>query len=311
MEYPSVSLPRDDHGEDLHAHGGQIVRHQGMYFWIGEDRRGPNRVSCYASSDLLHWEFRNHLLTLDSPTKKHPTMVTDLRLTVDGKGCNIERPKVVYSPQSKRFVMWMHWELPDNYSEARCAVAVCDSIDGEYTYLGSFNPCGYMSRDCTLFVDGDGAVYFVSTARENLDLHIYRLTEDCLAIDRLVRKLFPGQQQEAPTLFKRGGRYFLLSSGCTGWAPNQSSWASATALDGTWTPRHPFGDQTTYRSQPTWVLSLYNADTGEDTYWYLGDRWGGGGERYFRSQYVLLPIEFSNGEPSIAWQDSVQLPDVN
>ena len=99
--------------------------------------------------------------------------------------------------------MWMHWERPNDYREARCAVAVCDTIDGDYTYLGSFNPLGYMSRDCTLFKDDDGTAYFISAANNNADIHIYRLTDDYLAIDSLVQILWPGQWREAPVVFKK------------------------------------------------------------------------------------------------------------
>ena len=145
MKQKSVFLPKDSLGRPVHAHGGQILLRQGMYYWIGEDRTGRNRVSCYRSANLRDWEFRNHILTVDSLAKPHPQMPTDLRLRVNGAGCNIERPKVLFCRETGQFVMWMHWELPDNYQEARCAVAVCDTIDGDYTYLGSFRPIGHMS----------------------------------------------------------------------------------------------------------------------------------------------------------------------
>lgn len=296
-----VLLPKDTAGNPVHAHGGQILRGpDGYWYWIGEDRTGRNKVSCYRSGDLTEWEFRNHILTLDVAKEKHPYLVTDPRLEVRGRrasvgaGCNIERPKVLYDRSAKRWVLWMHWELPDDYREARCAVAVCDTIDGDYTYLGSFSPIGFMSRDCTVFQDDDGAAYFISAARENMDLHIYRLTEDYLAIDRLVRVLWPGQQREAPVLFKRRGRYILLTSACTGWRPNQSSYAYAERLDGDWSRRFDFGDGTTYRSQPAWVFSVYDSAAGEENYWYLGDRWGGEGDNYFKSAYLFLPIRFSS-----------------
>ena len=86
-----------------------------MYYWIGEDRTGRNRVSCYRSANLRDWEFRNHILTVDSLAKPHPQMPTDLRLRGKGAGCNIERPKVLFCRETGQFVMWMHWELPDNY----------------------------------------------------------------------------------------------------------------------------------------------------------------------------------------------------
>lgn len=294
-----VFSPKDTNGNPVHAHGGQILRGpDGYWYWIGEDRTCRSKVSCYRSANLSQWEFRNHILTVDSVRRRHPYLITDLRLDVPGHrasigvGCNIERPKVLYDAVRKRWVLWMHWELPDDYSAARCAVAVCDRIDGDYTYLGSFNPIGSMSRDCTVFQEDDGTAYFISTARENMDIHVYRLTEDYLAVDRLVRVLWPGQQREAPTLFQRHGRCLMLTSACTGWKPNQSSYAYANQPDGGWSLRFPFGDGTTYHSQPTWVFPVRDATTGEEVYWYLGDRWGGGGEDYFRSSYVLLPIRF-------------------
>lgn len=308
----SVFLPKDQNGNPVHAHGGHILMWEGWYYWIGEDRTGNNRVSCYKSEDLREWIFCNHILTTDSRTACH-YVVADPDLKKQGKdaealkGCNIERPKVLYNKKTGKFVMWMHWELPDDYSKARCAVAVCDTIDGDYTYLGSFNPIGYMSRDCTLFQDDDGTAYFISTARENLDIHIYRLSEDYLSIDRLERILWPGQQREAPAVFKRNGYYYMLTSGCTGWAPNQSSYGCSKTLAGDWSGRYDFGDETTYRSQPTAVLPVTD-EKGETVYWYIGDRWGGGGENYFTSEYVMLPIRFeSDTELYLDWKEEISV----
>lgn len=309
MRQKSVFLPIDDRNEKVHAHGGQILNDSGRYYWIGEDRRGRNKVSCYVSEDLYTWKFCNHILTVDSPTEKY-YVVSDPALDVSGRsasigvGCNIERPKVLYNKKTGKYVMWMHWELPDNYSQARCAVAVCDTIDGNYTYLGSFNPIGHMSRDCTVFQDDDGTAYFISSARENLDIHIYRLTDDYLAIDKLECILWPGQQREAPTVFKKNGIYYMLTSACTGWAPNQSSYAWAESMAGPWSSRELFGDETTYHSQPTWVIR----HEGKETKWlYLGDRWGG--ERgYDQSEYVLLPIRFEGDHGlHLDWTEVIDL----
>ena len=83
------------------------------------------------------------------------------------------------------------------------------------------NPYGNMSRDCTVFTDLSGDTYFISAARDNADLHIYRLTEDFLNVDEHVRTLFQHEFREAPALFAHDGRYYMLSSYCTGWAPVQ------------------------------------------------------------------------------------------
>ena len=307
----SVFLPKDTAGNLVHAHGGQILFQDGYYYLIGENRMGRTKVSCWRSRDLEQWEFRGNLLTLDSPVKKH-VVFTEPELDFPGEkasigqGCNIERPKILYNRKYGHYVMWMHWERPADYREARCAVAVCDRLDGEYTYLGSFNPIGHMSRDCTVFQEENGEAYFISTARDNQDLHIYKLSEDYLSIDRLVRVLWPGQMREAPTVFKKDGIYYMLTSGCTGWAPNQSSWAWSTAIDGDWSIRYNFGDETTYHSQPTWVLPVFDSRQGELQYWYFGDRWGGPGDSYYQSAYVLLPIRFGEEHQlSLEWQEDI------
>ena len=50
--------------------------------------------------------------------------------------------------------MWMHKENGDEYNEARAAVASSSTVDGEYTWHGSFRPLGlHMSRDITLYND--------------------------------------------------------------------------------------------------------------------------------------------------------------
>lgn len=256
--------------------------------------------------------FCNHILTLDSKRDgRFPDR--DLRLDIPGQkaligqGCNIERPKVIYNEKYQQYVMWLHWEMPENYSLARCGGAVCDTIDGDYVYLGSFNPLGYMSRDCTLFVDDDKCAYFISAARDNQDLHIYRLTEDYLSIESNVCTLWQGQLREAPVMFKRNGYYYLMTSGCTGWEPNQSSYAYSHYISHGWSERFYLGDETTYKSQPTGVITKKNQISGKEEYWYLGDRWGGCGEAYFQSEYVLLPlIFFSDTSLKLEWKEKIE-----
>lgn len=304
MKIKSVFLPTDTNGNKVHAHGGQLTKEGDYYYLIGEHRVGNGKVAAYRTKDFKEWEFRGILLSLDSISVKHPYMTTSLDLDIPtqkariGNGCNIERPKVIYSKLIKKYVMWMHWEMPSDYKEARCAIAVCDTIDGEYTYYGSFNPEGFMSRDCTLFVDDDDTAYFISSARDNKDLHIYKLSIDYLTIDHKVRTLWPGQHREAPTFFKKDGKYYCLSSACTGWTPNQSSYAYCDTIDGTYTLRKDFGDETTFRSQPTWVIKE------NDTYYYVADRWAGT-EGYFNSEYVILPIGFNGDEAYIKFEDEI------
>jgi hypothetical protein len=287
----------DTSGNPVHAHGGGVLKVGNYYYWFGEHRNADNTfryVDAYRSTDLKNWEFRNHVLTQASD----PELAT----------ANIERPKVMYNASTGTFVMWMHKENGTDYSEARAAVAVSDTVDGDYTWRGSFRPLGrHMSRDITVFVDTDGAGYMVSAARENYDLHIYRLTADYTGIASLVADPWHGGHREAPALFKRGGVYFMLTSGATGWNPNQQQYATATSLAGPWTAMTNVGDSTAYGSQTAYVLPVQGSSG--TSYLYMGDRWGNSfGGTVNDSRYVWLPLTFPSATSmSVAWSPEITL----
>ncbi|GAB3162262.1 RICIN domain-containing protein [Myceligenerans halotolerans] len=265
----------------VHAHGGGVIKAGDFYYWFGENRHADNTfeaVSVYRSTDLKTWEFRNHVLTEASDPELQ-----------DAK---IERPKVIFNGDTGQFVMWMHKENGSDYSQARAAVAVSDTVDGDYTWQGSFRPpSGTTSRDQTVFVDDDGTAYQIASTDGNADLSIYRLTADYTDYDALVANPWDGQFREAPALFKRDGVYFMLTSGNSGWSPNQQRYATATNIAGPWTEMKDAGNDTGYGSQTAYVLPVQGASG--TSYLYMGDRWGNSmGGTVDDSQYVWSPLTF-------------------
>ncbi|MGH7866340.1 MAG: hypothetical protein ACREP9_01640, partial [Candidatus Dormibacteraceae bacterium] len=108
----------DDRGQHIQAHGGGIIKWEGTYYWFGEDRtqglgRDKRYVSCYSSTDLAHWTFRNQVIKLTDPENLGPRWV-------------FERPKVFYNPKTKSFVMYAHLD-DGRYRLARVAVATCET----------------------------------------------------------------------------------------------------------------------------------------------------------------------------------------
>ena len=85
-----------------------------------------------------------------------------------------------------------------------------------------------MARDQNLFLDDDGTAYHIYSSEENSTLHIARLRDDYLRGNGEFIRIFSNRYMEAPAIFKRGDRYFLIASDCTGWAPNAArlAWAS-------------------------------------------------------------------------------------
>jgi len=283
---------RDTSGNIVHAHGGGMLKQGNYYYWLGENRDGTNLVSLYRSTDLKNWEFRAHLLS--------KSMGGELATA------NIERPKLLYNSSTGKFVMWMHKENGVDYGEGRVAVASASNIEGPYTYHGSIRPLGYDSRDMTVYND-NGTAYLISATRVNADLNIYRLTSDFLDVDSLVQTLWVGQYREAPALFKRGSTYFMITSGATGWNPNQAKYATASSISGTWSSLANVGDSLTYSSQSTFVIPVAGSST--TSYLYMGDRWAGAwGESVNNSRYVWLPLSFPTSTTlSMNWYPSLDI----
>lgn len=286
------TLLKDTKGNPINAHGGGFLKVGSYFYWIGENRRDGALISCYRSKDLVSWEFRGDLLTRYS----NPELAD----------ANLERPKVIFNDKTKQFVMWMHYEKSTDYGYARAAVATSSDIDKPFTYIRSFRPLDNMSRDCNLFKDDDGSAYFVSSTRENRDMNIYELTDDYLDIKAKVQTLWVDAQREAPAIVKRGSYYFMVTSFCTGWEPNQGKYAFAKSIKGQWSPLRKFGSPTTYDTQPNFIIPVQGKK--ETCFIYVGDRWDP--SHYFNSSYVFLPMTFPNDTTlAVSWARTVT-PDV-
>lgn len=294
-------LWKDREGNPIHAHGGYIIAYEGYYYWYGEDRRENYYVSCYRSKNLTDWEFRRHILTTESRTESYRVRTRIQLQNEDGSKVNLERPKVLYNEKTKKFILWVHFENGKDYRDAAVGIATCDTPDGDFVYHGHFNPYGYMSRDCTLFQDDNGTAYFISAARDNADLHVYRLADDYMNVECLVHKLWQGEYREAPAVVKLREKYFMISSFCTGWEPNQAKYAAADSMEGSWSTLKDIGDKTTYGSQAAFILKV------NDHILYYGDRWGGNGEKYFASGYVIYPLTEEDGKIVMCCCENIDL----
>lgn len=292
----------DTDGRVIQAHGGGILRHNGTYYWYGENKDGPNTaggvertdvigVSCYSSTDLLNW--KNHGLVLKAVNTAghdlHPSMV-------------LERPKVIHNARTGKFVMWAHVDSAD-YSYARAGVAVSDSPTGPFKYAGSVRPEGQMSRDMTLFVDDDGTAYHIYSSENNATLYISKLSEDFTKHTGVFKRVFERKFLEAPAVFKRDGKYYMILSGQSGWAPNPAHSAVADSMLGEWkelgNPCRGKDSQTTYRSQSTHIIPIAGKP---DSFVFMGDRWNPPNLR--DSRYVWLPLRFEDGKPALDWKES-------
>ncbi|XP_006645119.2 uncharacterized protein LOC102718127 [Oryza brachyantha] len=321
----------DTDGHAIQAHGGGILYDHitAKYYWYGENKDGPTYqahpkathrvdiigVSCYSSKDLWTWTNEGVVLPGEPNNANH-----DLH-----KSKVLERPKVIYNDRSRQYVMWMHID-DANYTKASVGVAVSNSPTGPFSYLYSFRPHGFESRDMTIFKDDDGSAYLFYSSRDNTELHVSPLTKDYLNITVAMRRILLRRHREAPAVFKLQGTYYMITSGCSGWAPNRALAHAAESIMGPWeTLGNPcvggnrFFRLTTFLSQSTFVLPLPGLP---GTFIFMADRWNPSDLR--DSRYVWLPLfiggladeplDYSFGFPSwsrvsIYWHRKWRLPE--
>lgn len=164
-------------------------------------------------------------------------------------------------------------------------------------------PGGQMSRDMTVYVDDDGKAYHIYSAEENLTLNIAELTDDYLDYTGRYVRVAPGGQNEAPAIFKRDGVYWMITSGCTGWAPNEARMFKATSLWGPWEQLpSPFVGKDAKKSFHTQGTYIFKVEGTEDGFVFMADRWNPRSLK--NSRHIWLPIDFeADGTPTIRWVD--------
>jgi len=162
-------------------------------------------------------------------------------------------------------------------------------------------PTGQMARDMTLFLDDDLTAYHIYSSEENGTLQISQLTPDYLKPAGIFTRILPGDFNEAPALFKHHGKYFLITSGCTGWDPNPARLAVADHILGPYTklpnPCRGPGHDTTFGAQSTHILPLPN---NPNAFIFLADIWRP--QNAIDGRYLWLPIQFQNGLPYLEFQ---------
>jgi Glycosyl hydrolases family 43 len=293
---------RDTDGDFINSHGAGVLYYKGTYYLFGEIKKGktwrvPNQdwedyrvpaggVSCYSSKDLKNWRYRGVAL---SPVKDDPSNDLDT-------GRVVERPKVIYNNKTKKFVMWMHIDKKD-YSYSQAGVAVSDNPKGPYHYIRSIKPNRQMTRDMTLFKDDDGKAYLIYSSEQNNTMQVCLLNDDYLSPTETYSRLLINRRREAPALFKNKGKYYLITSYCSGWSPNEAGYAVADKVLGSYkeygNPCKGPGANTTFESQSTYVLPLNE----KNTYLFMADRWNK--TDLEKSDYLWLPLSVNNGKVEI------------
>ena len=260
-----------DDGLPVDCHGGNIIYVDSLktFFWYGEHYGKPRGAACYSSKDMYNW--KNEGVVMEKG---------DIQI--------LERPKVIYDKINKRYVMWFHYD-GDHYSIAELGVAVSDQPTGPFILQNHFRPNGHESRDIGLYVDPETDKAYIGYAADHVNrtIRMVELTGDYLNVTS--NDVDIKAHCEGPGILKKNGKFYLLTSGCSGWTPNPGNYYTASSIMGPYEIKgSPFiGDagDNSFNSQPCYIFKIPGY---KNAYLYMGDRWNGYGST--KSQYVFLPI---------------------
>ena len=294
----------DTDGNPIQAHGGMIEKFDGIYYWYGETKAGEtvlkenglHRVdfigfSCYSSADCISWKNEGLVLKAsDQPgSPLHKSRVG-------------ERPKVLYNEKSRKYVMWFHLDSHD-YMTAHTGVAVADRPTGPFQFVREMCPNRFDSRDMTLFKDTDGKAYLIYSSDWNKTLRIAQLTDDYLDVNGVYSHAFPEQEREAPAIFIKDGLYYMITSGCTGWEPNNALFGISHNIFSGWKligdPCTGENARQTYFGQSTYVFEK------DGRHYLMLDHWNPSNLK--ESGYSILPVRADNGHLTVSFQEYTSL----
>ena len=332
----------DTDGNRIQAHAGYMLFADGKYYWYGENKEKSFSeweiwhwgVRLYSSEDLYNWTDEG-IIMLPTPDEPDNPMHPNSKM---------DRPHILYNDKTKQFVLWMKIMTPEGQY---MTVAVSNTIKGPFAFVNKkLHPGGMGSGDFDLvkFEDGHAVIVF---EQPHSNMIVMDLTDDyldtTLTCSTHYERPFPPYVREAPAVFFRKGKGYVITSGTSAKLPNPSETATFDDIHGEWTilgdPHVDDAKKTSFDSQ---ISCIFKHPEIDDLYIAMADRWlvdlkddMPNGVEYYAARfdpdypmseerrawikslpmeeltakptaladYVWLPIVFENDVPKIYWRD--------
>jgi beta-glucanase (GH16 family) len=326
--------------------GGVLYHEGSYYWFGEHKSENSNAalvgINCYSSDDLVNWKYEGVALPVSDDPKSEITkgcvmerpkviynektgkFVMWFHLELKGQGYKAARSALAVSDnvtgpyafvRSERINKGFYpFDMPEDIRKLQFDPEKYSTWWTPEWYKAVENGLflkrdfeeGQMARDMTLFVDDDGKAYHIYASEENLTLHIAELTDDYTGHTGKYIRVAPGGHNEAPTIFKRKGTYWMITSGCTGWEPNAARLFSAPSIWGPWkqhsNPCRGEKSEITFGGQGTFVQQVYGK---KDAYVFMGDMWRP--KFPIDGRYMWLPVKFEKDIPYLEWMDEWDL----
>ena len=295
---------KDTSGATLYSQSGNVIKVGNTYYWYGNKYQGAvayaaaptgksgnstfDGVTCYSSTDLVHWKFENTVLVQGSIPGS---------TTADWFG----RMGVAYNATTRKYVLIMEY-IPPGASLGEELFATSASPTGTFAFdhfqTTLANVANGAPGDQTVFTDDDGQAYLIlSSADGRSNLYVARLRpSDFLDVEPATR-IFGGAGREGNCMFKYNGRYYFNSSDLHGWNASHTYTISATNVLGPYSAESVMANTDADFSHVT-QTGFFVTVTGTlgTTVIFAGDRWSDfAGNGIGFNQWV--PVTFNGTTP--------------
>ncbi|GAB3453651.1 family 43 glycosylhydrolase [Actinophytocola sediminis] len=236
----NAAIRFDVNGNAIDAHDGQIQRFGDTYYLYGTsygcgfEWNTPGARFCgfvsYTSPDLVNWTPRGPLFDARGQAWQN---------RCDGGTYGCFRPHVVHNSATGKYVLWINtYDNGVGYRVFTSSNPVSGFAEVAVPDLGpDEGPAGGVNYgDHQMFVDDDGTAYLAFTDwRRSGDLIVEKLDPTYTTGSGQWRRVGL-RNTEAPTIFKRGGRYYLTYSDPNrGYTTTGTAFVTASSPLGPWT----------------------------------------------------------------------------
>lgn len=298
-------------GTPIYSQGGGIFKFPDpetgkmAYFWYGShfyeaekyrqdpseniDRNTIKGVSCYKSTDLVHWKDMGHVLTEEDIKGGRPW------------GGWFARMGVAYIEETKQYAL-----LSQHNNSVM--VALADNPVGPFKVHKHINMTSMIGTpntgDQTVFTDEDTGkdylIYSYGKGRHKGYISEIGVLEDGTIGLKNCVEVFKGESREGNCMFKYKGKYYLCASNIYGWDSSFAYYLVSDSIYGPYTPTNNMqvmdGCERDY-AHITQTGFFFNVKGSEqETVIYCGDRWcdfAGNGLGY--NQW--FPLSFNGDRP--------------
>jgi len=287
---------KDTSGKFIYSQGGGVFKFGNTFYWYGVHYKGaetyannPGKrnsdtqfisVTCYSSTDLVHWKFENDVLTPRTPNFGNATW--------------FGRMGVAYCKNTRRYV------LVAQYNDS-IMFASCDKPNGNFKVERIqdqiTNIINLGTGDQTVFVDDDGLAYLICSNKGGRNhQYVSKLRESDFLYAEPAKEVAKGSGREGDALFKYKGKYYFCASDLHGWNASHSYYMVADSIWGPysgWKVMDGSDADFSFVSQTGFFYTIKG--TKQETVIFCGDRWSdfaGNGLGY--NQWVPLTVNGNN-----------------